>query len=278
MIEIGIYHNLTVVRRASVGVFLGSDEESVLLPRKHVPPGTSVGDRLRVFVHHDSEDRPIATTLTPSATLGGLAVMEVVDESPRGVFVDWGLEKDLFVPSIEQHRMMRIGSRHVVEVRLDERTNRLIGSSRLGRSFDPEVEYLQPGREVDLLVWSFNDVGAQVVVEGRHSGLVYTSEIREKLAVGERLRGYVDRVRDDGKIDVSLRKRGRAGELDAQSVVLQALESSDDGFLPLHDKSPPEAITQHLDLSKRVFKAAVGGLYKRQLIELSKDGIRLRRE
>lgn len=277
MIEIGKYNELTVARRASVGVYLGTEEDAVLLPRKHVPKGAAPGDRMRVFVHHDSEGRLVATTKAPAATLGGLAVMEVVGLSPHGAFVDWGLEKDLFVPTIEQHRPMELGSRHVVEVRLDERTNRLIGSSRLARYFDAEVDHLDPGREVNLLVWAFNDVGVQVVVDGRHSGLVYASAVRGDLEIGDELRGYVERIRDDGKIDIALRKLGRSAEIDAQSVILGALESSDDGFLPLHDKSSPDAITRRLDLSKRVFKAAVGGLYKRELIELCADGIRLRR-
>ena len=276
MIEIGRVQELKVLRSTSIGVFLGQGDEAVLLPRKVVPAATGIGDPVSVFVYHDSEGRPIATTLRPAATVGGIAVMEVVDLSPHGAFVDWGLEKDLFVPTVEQHRPMRVGTRHVVEVRVDDRTDRMIGSSRLGRFFDPDVEHLQPGREVELLVWSFNDVGAQVVVEGRYSGLVYASETHGDLQICAELRGYVDRVRDDGKIDISLRKRGRAAEIDAQAVILNALQASD-GFLALHDKSTPKDITRRLDLSKRVFKAAVGGLYKRGLIELGPGGIQLKR-
>lgn len=277
MIEVGRYQELEVVQRVAVGVFLGSEADVALLPKKFVPSGTSLGDWLRVFVYRDSEDRLAATMLAPAATLGDIAVMEVVDESPHGAFVDWGLEKDLFVPTVEQEKPMRIGSWHVVHVRLDERTDRLIGSTRLGRFFDPEVAYLQPGREVDLLVWGFSELGTRVVVDLRHSGLVYASDTRRALEVGDELRGYVDRVRSDGKVDVSLRQRGRSAEIDAQSVILDALEAADGGFLPLHDKSSPEAIARRFAMSKRLFKAAVGGLYKRELIELASDGIRLRR-
>lgn len=276
MIYLGECQELGVKRLVAVGAFLGDETGEVLLPYKYVPTGLSVGDSVRVFVHTDSEDRLVAITRMPSATLGKVAVMEVVDQTPHGVFVDWNLEKDLFVPEIEQHDAMRVGSRYVVEVRCDERTDRLIGSTRLGRFFDPEIEYLRPGREVELLVWSFNDVGAQVVVDGRHSGLVYSNQVPRNLQVGDALQGYVERLREDGKIDISLRKLGMAAGLDAQTVILEALRARGDGFLPLHDKSSPADIARHFDLSKRVFKAAIGGLFKRELIEFLSDGIRLR--
>jgi len=273
--EIGRYQKLPVVRRTSSGAYLGSEADAVLLPRKLVPRGVVVGDELRVFVHHDSEGRRVATTRNVAATLGRIAVMEVVGLTPHGAFVDWGLDKDLFVPTVEQQRPMEMGSRHVVEVRLDERTDRLIGSSRLGRYFDPRIEHFTPGRQVELLVWGFNEAGIQVVVDGRHSGLVYESDALGDFRVGDQAVGYVDRLRDDGKLDISLKKRGRSAEIDAQEVILAALEDSSDGFLALHDKSPPDAITRQLDISKRVFKAAIGGLYKRSLIRLEADGIRL---
>ena len=277
MIEIGRYQRLEVVKRVGFGLFLGTGEESVLLPKKYAPRGARVGDVLRVFVYQDSEARPIATTQTPLAAVGEIAPMTVVEVSSHGAFLDWGLEKDLFVPTAEQHRRMVVGSTHVVEVCIDERNGRLIGSSLLGSFFDYEVGHLAAGKEVDLLVYGFNDVGAQVVVDGRYSGLVYKSEIFNPVHVGESLRGYIDLVRDDNKLDVRLRKPGRAAELAAESTILGMLEDSDDGFLSLHDKSPPAEIGRRLDMSKRVFKAAIGGLFRRGLIDLRADGIRLRR-
>jgi len=275
MIQLGRCQELEVVRILAIGAILGDPTDEVLLPRKYLPRGLEVGDTVRVFVHTDSDDRLVATTRMPSATLGNIAVMEVVDRTPHGAFVDWNLDKDLFVPAIEQHHAMRVGSRYVVEVRCDERTDRLIGSSRLGRFFDPDTDHLRPGQEVDLLVWSFNDHGAQVVVDNRHSGLIYADQVPRNLRVGDALRGYVERLRDEGKLDISLRKLGVAAGRDAQERILEALRATDDGFLPFHDKSPPEAITRQFGLSKRVFKAAIGGLFKRELIELLDDGIRL---
>lgn len=268
-----------MLRLVASGALLGDDSgEEVLLPRKYVSTDAHEGDTVRVFVHTDSEDRLVASTRMPSATLGDIAVMEAVDRTRHGTFVDWNLDKDLFVPQIEQHQAMQIGSRYVVEVRLDKMTDRLIGSTRLGRFFDPDIDYLRPGREVQLLVWSFHDLGAQVVVDGRHSGLVYTTQVPRGLRVGDALQGYVERLRDDGKIDISLRKLGMAAGRDAQATILEALRARDDGFLPLHDKSSPTEIENHFDMSKRVFKAAIGGLFKRELIEILRDGIGLRQE
>jgi uncharacterized protein len=275
MIHLGQCQQLEVMRRIASGAILGDESGEVLLPSKYVPTDLRAGDTVRVFVHTDSEDRLVATTRMPSATLGNVAVMEVVDRTPYGVFVDWNLEKDLFVPEIEQHQAMRMGTRHVVEVRVDKHTNRLIGSTRLGRFFDPEIGYLRPGREVQLLVWSFHELGAQVVVNARHSGLIYAAQVPSNLKIGDALTGYVERLRDDGKLDISLRKLGMAAERDAQTVILEALRAQRDGFLPLHDKSSPADIADHFDISKRVFKAAIGGLFKRELIELGRDGIRL---
>ena len=276
MIEIGRYQQLKVVKEVSFGVYLETADDTVLLPLKFVPEGTRRGDVLRVFLYLDSEDRPVATTQTPLAVLGGIAPMEVVDLTAHGAFVNWGLDKDLFIPKKEQFRSMRIGETQVVHVRMDERTQRLIGSTKLASFFDDGVAHLVPGREVDLMVYGFNEVGAQVVVDGRHAGLVYLDELRERPAIGAEMRGYIERVRDDGKIDVKLRKTGRPAEIDAQETILRELARAPDGFLGLHDKSPPEEIARRLEMSKKIFKAAIGGLYRRELILLESDGIRLR--
>lgn len=276
MIQLGECQELEVMRLVASGAILGDETGDVLLPRKYVPDGVDVGDSVRVFVHTDSDDRLVATTRMPSATLGNVAVMEAIDRTRHGTFVDWKLDKDLFVPEIEQHQPMQIGSLYVVEVRRDKMTDRLVGSTRLGRFFDLNIDHLRPGREVKLLVWSFNDNGAQVVVNERHSGLVYGNQVPRDLRVGDALPGYVERLRDDGKLDISLRKLGVAAGRDAQTMILDALRARDDGFLPLHDKSSPEDIADHFDLSKRVFKAAIGGLFKRELIDLRRDGILLR--
>lgn len=276
MIQIGRYQELPVAKTVGFGLYIGDPDDAILLPKKWAPEGALVGDRVRVFVYHDSEDRPIATTMRPRAALGEMAAMRVVDVTAHGAFVDWGLEKDLFVPSAEMESRMEVDSVHVVAVDLDERTGRLIGSTRLGPRFDREVGHLEPGREVSLVVYGGNDAGAQVVVDGRYRGLVYRDAGGAELRRGQETTGYVDRVRDDGKVDVSLRKRGRAAQLEAQDVVLAALRESADGYLALHDKSAPAEIESALGMSKKLFKAAIGGLKKQGLVDLEPAGIRLR--
>jgi len=275
MIELGEYQTLPVRKRVSFGVYLGTEDDTVLLPERYVPGGTEVGDHLRVFVYNDSEDRPVATTLTPAATLRRVAAMEVVDTTEHGAFVDWDLAKDLFVPHREQLRKMAVGERHVVQVRRDPQTDRLMGSSRLHEFFDHDVRHLQVGRQVALLVYDLTDFGARVIVDERYAGLIHDADLPERPEIGDELIGYIALIRRDHKVDVTLDQRGRGATLDAQELILEALART--GFLPLHDKSPPGEIAARLDMSKKSFKAAIGGLYRRRLIALEDDGIRLLR-
>jgi len=276
-IQIGRYNTLEVVREEAAGLYLSAEQrgpksEQLLLPGRYVPEGTHIGDRLRVFVYTDSEDRPIATTLEPKAVVGDFAFLEVIDQSPHGAFLDWGLDKDLFAPSNEQHQRLQVGDRHVFAVSLDERTQRVKASSQLGPYLDYEVQAVDEGAEVGLLVYGHSDIGAQVVVDGRHPGLVYFDEAYRQLLVGDRLTGYVQRVRPDNKLDVRLQRTGRSARHDAQQVILDALEGAG-GFLPLHDKSSPAEIRAKLALSKKAFKRALGGLYKARRIVVRPDGI-----
>lgn len=275
MLRIGRYNTLPILRETRHGLVLGRDGDEVLLPfgqaEERLPP---VGERLRVFVYTDSEDRPIATLRKPHATVGEIAYLECVDLSEHGAFLDWGLDKDLFAPFGEQHARLRVGRHYVVAVALHERTGRVFGASKLARYFDYDVEDVQAGDEVDLLVYHLNEHGAQVVVDGRHAGLVYEAESHRPLRIGDELRGFVKQVRHDNKLDIQLQRQGKQGRDDAQQAILDALEDGD-GFLGLHDGSSPEDISRELDMSKKAFKRAVGGLYKARRIELLDDGIRL---
>lgn len=276
-IQVGEYNTLAVLRQEPAGLYLGPTadaDDQVLLPQRQVPPGTRVGERLRVFVYTDSEDQRVATTLRPTAVVGDFAFLDVVDLSPHGAFLDWGLDKDLFAPTNEQCRQLRVGDRAVFAVSLDERTGRVKASSRLGPYLDYEVAEVAEGTEVDLLVYDHNDVGALVVVAGRYTGIVYYDVAFRQLLIGHRLRGFVQKVRSDNKLDIRLQRTGRAAIDDAQQIVLDALEDAG-GFLPLHDKSPPEQIRARLALSKKAFKKALGGLYKARRVEFLPDGVKL---
>jgi len=271
-IRIGEYNELEVIERVDFGVYLGTGEERVLLPQKWAPDGLGVGDSISVFIYTDSEDRPIATTDAPHATIGEFAFLEVVDIAPHGAFVDWGLEKDLFIPFAQQKRPLERGQRHVVYVSLHERTGRVIGSTDIGRYFEYDLDALPIGKEVSLLVFDFNDVGAQVVVDGRYRGIVYRNETYEPLELGQKLRGWVKALREDERVDISLRRLGHGATLDAKDVILDALAAAG-GTLPLHDKSSPDDIRAALKMSKKVFKKAIGGLYKARRIVITDVGI-----
>lgn len=266
MIEIGKFNRLTVTEHIGPGYTLTDGRDTVLLPNKLAGGEHQPGESLEVFVYTDSEDRPVATTQKPLAQVGDFACLKAVDSSIHGVFMDWGLDKDLFVPKSEQHAPMVVGRSYVVAVFLDNTTGRVAAASRLGEFFDYDLSAVKVGEEVDLLVYGYSAQGTQVIVSDRFSGLVYASEIFSPLAVGQRLKGFVSKVRDDNKLDIRLQRSGQNAQRDAESVVLHALEEAG-GSLPVGDKSLKEDVYDLLGLSKKAFKAAVGSLYKAGKVE-----------
>lgn len=272
MIEIGKTNRLKAARRAPPGVYLEHGGREVLLPNRFVPEGLELGTELDVFVYTDSSDRPVATTQKPHAEVGHFAFLEVVDVTPHGAFLDWGLDKDLFVPAAEQESRLRKGDGVVVAVCLDEHTQRVMASSRLSQFLDADLSELAPQAPVELLVYRLTELGALVIVNDRHAGLVYQSELFTPVSVGERRSGYVQRLREDGKVDVSLRPPGAAGRDEDTRALIAALQAHG-GRLPLHDGSSPEEIARLLGMSKKAFKRAAGNLYRQRLVQLTPQGI-----
>ena len=274
-LEIGRFNIAKVARITSAGAELATAEGEILLPQKHVPAGLHAGDTISVFVYRDSEDRLVATTVTPKAQVGEFAVLEVTDTSGRvGSFLDWGLDKELLVPFAEQAAPMQKGVRYLVRVYLDN-SGRIAASSRLGKFLETTHVSLHVGEEVDLIVHEFTPLGAKVIINGRYAGLVFKDELHGKLEPGSRLKGYVKKVRDDRKIDVTLKKGGDHGMKESRKQILMTLAETG-GFLPLGDKSSPEEISIVLGMSKKTFKRAIGSLYKDGFIELTGAGIKLR--
>ena len=274
MLAIGRYNTLVVQREVDFGVYLNPKPDEVLLPSKYVPPHTRPGDTLRVFVYTDSEDRPVATTLRPKAVVGEVAYLTVKDTAPIGAFLDWGLEKDLFVPKREQQQRLTVGQDCVVKVLLDAKTGRVYGSTRIARHCRKAAGGLRVGQQVRVLVSGFTNLGAPVVVDDTYLGMVYRNETYEPLRIGDRRPGYIRNIRQDGRIDITLRKPGVASQSAAGRRILEALRK-EGGFIPCHDRSPPGEIVRRFAMSKREFKRAIGGLYKQRLITLSPRGIRL---
>lgn len=273
MIEIGQHSRLRAARRAEPGVYLTDGRSEILLPNRHVPAGLQQDDELDVFVYTDSADEPVATTQRPLAEIGDFACLRVVDLGPHGAFLDWGLDKDLFVPFSHQPSEMAVGERHVVYVRLDPRTERVMATAKLDAHFEPAPESLKLGTAVDLLVHRLTPLGAQAVVGQRYSGLLYRSDTFEPVEVGQELGGYIRKVRADGKLDLGLRPTGLQARTDDSQALLAALEAAG-GHLGLSDRSSPEEIARALKMSKKAFKRALGGLYRRRLVTLAPDGIR----
>lgn len=277
MLEIGRINKLIALRQTSVGFFLGhpdDERDDVLLPNKYVPTDLRVEDEIDVFIYTDSEDRPIATTLTPHIMRDEFAPLPVVAVSNVGAFLNWGLEKDLLVPFREQSKPMHEGEWYVVFLYLDEDTGRLVASSKVSRFLDPDASDLVANDPVDLLAYEITDLGVNVIINDRYQGLLYHNELFRPVQVGDRMPGFVKRVRDDDRVDVSLQQMGFENVEPSAQRILEALQQAK-GFLPLNDSSPPEAIHKALEMSKKTFKKAIGTLYKDRRIEIRDDGIAL---
>jgi len=274
MLEIGKFNQLEVLREVDFGYYLQSDKGDILIPRKYVPEGTRIGEILRVFVYTDSEDRLIATTLDPIAAVGEFAAMRVKDVTDFGAFLDWGIEKDLLVPNSEQHRKLRVGQTTVVRLCLDARTERVIGVGKLNPFLNKDLSALEEGQAVNLMVYDQTDLGFMVLIDNQYSGMLYENEVFEPLEIGMKKKGFIKKIRPDGKIDVRLFKDGVAGIDDSKDVILKKLTKSG-GFLPYHDKSDADTIQEVFQMSKKSFKKAIGGLYKEGRIQILDDGIQL---
>ena len=274
MLKIGNTNSLTVARTSDYGLYLNSSQGDILLPNRYVTPDMEVGQAIEVFVYTDSEDRLVAVTDFPPAQVGEFAALMVKDVTPIGAFLDWGLEKDLLLPFKEQLNPPRAGRRVVVRVCLDPRTQRVIAVAKLQPFFQRDVSELDEKQAVTALVFQETDLGYKVLVNQRYEGLIYRNEVFDALSIGEERTGYVKKVRDDGKLDISLQPIGVAGIDAARETVLQKLSGAD-GYLPYHDKSDAEEIQRVFGLSKKAFKRAIGGLYKDKMIVLEDGGIRL---
>lgn len=274
MIRVGQFNKLKVIKEVAFGVYLdGGNWGEILLPNKVVPQGTRVNDVVDAFIYFDSEDKIIATTLAPRAKVGSFAFLKVVDVNRIGAFLDWGLEKDLLVPRPEQRRPMEKDKSYLVYVKQDNE-GRIIASSKIDHFLDQLPAPYKPGEEVNLLIAETTPLGTKAIINDSHWGLIHSGDIFQILSYGKRLRGYIKAIREDGKIDIALRKTGQDSiqEL-AQRIVAQLQKKG--GFLPLHDKSSPLEIQRAFSESKKSFKSAIGQLYKHGVISIESDGIRL---
>lgn len=276
MVNVGLFNKLRVMKEVAFGVYLdGGEWGEILLPNKVVPMNTQIGDIVDVFIYFDSEDKIIATTQRPRAKLNSCAFLKVIDINPVGAFLDWGLDKDLLVPKPEQHRPMEKDKSYIVYVKQDNK-GRIIASSKLDYYLDKSPANFKKGDEVNLLIAQTTELGNKVIINDTHWGLIHAGDIFQTLSYGKKMRGYIQAVRDDGKIDVVLRKMGQDSIHDLASRILADLRNTD-GFLPLHDKSSSLDIMRAFNESKKSFKRAIGQLYKQGDIIIEDNGIRLKK-
>lgn len=276
MIEQGRQIELKIAKRSTFGLFLSDESgEEVLLPNKYCSEEMKPGDSLTVFAYKDSEGRLVATTLKPKILLHEFALLKVTAVTAVGAFMDWGLEKELMVPFREQKQNMEENRWYIVYLDLDKKTDRLYASNRVERFLQNDQITVKEGEEVTLVVQQKTDMGYSVIINHRHKGLIYDNQIFRQIKVGDCLRGYVQNLREDQKIDISLQPIGFRNFNDSNSrIIYRKLEESG-GFLALNDKSSPEEIYTQFGISKKAFKKSIGALYKQRLILIEPDGIKL---
>ena len=275
MAEIGKINHLKVVKELSFGLYLdGGEHGEILIPIRYVPKGCRPGDEIDVFIYFDSEDRIIATTEVPFGMIGDFVLLKVVSVNAVGAFLDWGLSKDLLVPFREQKQTMQEGRWYMVRIYFDKDSNRIVASAKLDAFLDNLPPDYEEGQEVDLIICSETELGFKAIINNLHWGMLYKNEVFQSLEKGQRIKGFIKKVREDEKIDLSLIRPGY-GKVDDISEKLMEYLRNNSGFMPLTDKSSPEIIYSLFGISKKAFKMTIGGLYKKGFVLLESNGVRL---
>lgn len=276
MIEIGKYNTLEILRETSVGLFLGDEDgEDVLLPNKYIPEDYDIGDELKVFVYLDYDERKVATNLEPHIKLHEFALLKVAILNDVGAFMDWGLEKQLLVPFKEQRQRMEEGRWYVVFLDFDELSQRLYATNKIEKRLSNDNINFENGQEVDLLIYKETDIGYSVIVNNVHKGLVYKNEVHDTIRIGDRRKGYIKKIREQNKLDISLTPIGYRNANTMNSKLIYSALQKNDGYLGVTDKSSPAEIGALFGMSKKAFKKAVGELYRERIIKIETNGLRL---
>jgi predicted RNA-binding protein (virulence factor B family) len=277
MVKMGEYNILKVIKEKSMGVFLDDGSEGILLPKRFVPPGTKTGDEIKVFLYHDGEDRPIATTQKPFGVLGDIVKLKAVNITHQGAFLDWGLMKDLFIPKSKIKNYMVANGEYLIKIMKDERTGRLFATEKLEPFLSNENLTVREKELVDLIVYRKTDIGYEVIINNIHKGILHNNEIYRNISMGDHFKGFIKNILPENKIDVAAGKPGYERVEDEVEKILRLLKEND-GYLPYHDKSSPEEIYSFFGMSKKTFKMTTGNLYKQHKITFTKTGIQLKEE
>ena len=274
-LEIGKFNKLKVVKELSFGFYLeGDDFEKILFPRKYAPEGCKIGDIVEVFIYFDSKDCIIATTERPYACVGDFAYLKVVSVNSIGAFLDWGLIKDLFVPYRQQKEKLEKDKFYPVYIYFDKTSRRIAGTTRIVKYLNNEPIKYKLYEEVDLFVIAEEEIGYHAIINDKHEGLLYKNEIFQPLKLGQRLKGFIKKVRDDEKIDLCLEKPGYEKVSGLSKIILDKIRQ-EGGVLNITDKCSPDVIYNTFNVSKKNYKKAVSALYKQRLITIDEKGIKL---
>lgn len=275
MIKIGKTNNLKVVKKVDFGLYLdGGESGEILLPKRYVDESMEVGDELDVFIYCDSEDRLVATTEKPLIEVGEFGLLKAVEVNRVGAFMEWGLQKDLLVPFREQSQEIRVGGSYVVYAFLDNATKRIVGSTKLNKYVGNRIPRYSEGDTVDILAVHKTDLGYKVIVDNLFWGMIYNNDLFDPLSPGDRIPAYVKTVREDGKIDVTLRERGGERVFQLANRIMGYLRDAG-GEMALSDSSSPDEIKAVFQCSKKDFKKALGYLYKKGRILIADGGVTL---
>jgi predicted RNA-binding protein (virulence factor B family) len=274
MVLVGEYNTLKVVKEVDFGLYLDGGKDEILLPKRYVPQGLKAGDEITVFVYHDNEGRLIATTDKPSASVGEMAMLEVADVTPHGAFLKWGIMKDVFIPVAYMEHRMRKGDKRLVMLVIDAQTGRVTATEKIDQFLTNLDLAVKEGEEVDLLIFQKTDIGYKVIINSKHTGVLHYNEVFKDLETGEKLLGYIKKIRPGNKIDVSPGVKGYGRVMSEEEKVLEVIRNNN-GYIPYNDKSDPESIYAFLGMSKKTFKMILGALYKKRLIEFTQTGTKL---
>jgi predicted RNA-binding protein (virulence factor B family) len=274
MVRMGEYNLLKVIKVKDMGVFMDNGEEGILMPKRFVPADTRIGDQLNVFLYHDGEGRPIATTQKPLGVLGDIVKLRAVSITPQGAFLDWGLMKDLFIPKSGMISFIRPMGEYLVKIVMDEQTGRVAATEKLDRFLSNEILTVKEKDEVDLLVYRQTEIGYEMIINNQHKGMLHTNEVYRPMEIGDRFPGFIKKILPENKIDVAAGKPGYQ-RVENESEKILRLLAENDGYLPYHDKSSPEEIYEFFHISKKTFKMTTGNLYKQKKILFTETGIKL---
>ncbi len=274
MIQVGNYNTLKVSRKTDFGFYLDDGADGILLPKRFVPGGLRIGDEIKVFIYHDSDNRLIATTQEPKGVVGDIVSLKCVSTTEHGAFLDWGLMKDIFVAKSQQLTGMYKGGEYLVKIYIDEQTGRVAATEKIDKQISNDVLTVKEKEEVDLHVQRQTELGYVMIINGKHTGLLHANEVYRKLYVGNKIKGYIKTIRKDNKIDLVLDKPGYERINKEEEKILKLLEAKK-GFLPYNDKTDPQIIYTVFGMSKKTFKITIGSLYKQRKIELTDKGIKI---